>query len=145
MPYYEVIAREGALTKEQRAAVATDITQIHCEETGAPRSFVHVQYKDYPKDSQYTAGEPDNRVMLIICNIREGRSIQERQRMLKRISERVSGSLQKPESEMVLSINQVDASTAMEFGLILPQPGSEPEWFEKHSAVLKRLNVIDAS
>jgi len=143
MPYYEVIASEGTLTKERRAKVAGDITDIHCEETGAPRSFVHVHYKEYQKDTQYTAGKPDNGVVIVFCNIRAGRSLAERQRLLKRISGRVSTSLDKPEGELILSVNEINASTAMEFGLILPHPGGEPEWFEKHADVL--TPYVDAS
>ncbi len=143
MPYYEVIAAEGSLTPAHRAKVADDITHIHCDETGAPRSFVHVHYKEYPKDTQYTAGKPDNGVVIVFCNIRAGRSLSERQRLLKRISASVSASLDKPEGELILSVNEINSSTAMEFGLILPQPGGEPEWFEKHAEVLR--HYVDAT
>jgi phenylpyruvate tautomerase PptA (4-oxalocrotonate tautomerase family) len=58
MPYYEVIVAEGVLTKERRDTVADEITKIHCEETGAPRSFVHAHFKEYAKNNTYTGGNP---------------------------------------------------------------------------------------
>ena len=137
MPYYEIQVVEGSLTKAHRDKVAADITEIHCQETGAPAWFVHVHYKDYPKDMQYTAGAPDNSLVIIFCNIRAGRSLQEKQRLLKRISGRLSESLDRPEGQLMLTVNEIESTTAMEFGLILPQPGGEAEWFEKHDDVLK--------
>lgn len=143
MPYYEMILPEGILTDEIRATVAEEITQIHCDETGAPRSFVHVHFKEFPKNSQYTAGKPDNDVVIVLCNIRAGRSLVERQRLVKRISGRVSVALQRPESGLILSVNEMNSSTAMEFGLILPLPGGEPEWFEKNAAVLRQAGAVN--
>jgi phenylpyruvate tautomerase PptA (4-oxalocrotonate tautomerase family) len=137
VPYYEIIGPQNSADRKQKDKIAEGITKIHCEETGAPVAFVHVHFKDYPKDSQYTGGQPDNEVVIIFCNIRAGRSLAERQRLLKRVSSCVSEALQKPESLLMLSVNEVNSITAMEFGLILPHPGGEPEWFEKHADKLK--------
>jgi phenylpyruvate tautomerase PptA (4-oxalocrotonate tautomerase family) len=137
MPYYQVFSPQGTLPPAVRSAIATDITHIHCEETGAPASFVHVHYHEIQEGSQYLAGKKDHGIPMVLGMVREGRSIKERQRLIKRISEAVSKSLGKPENELILSISEITSATAMEFGLILPQPGGEPEWFEKNSAVLK--------
>jgi phenylpyruvate tautomerase PptA (4-oxalocrotonate tautomerase family) len=137
MPYYQVLAPQGTLTPAIRSTIAADITRIHCEETGAPAFFVHVHYHEIPKDAQYTAGEQDDGIAIVLGMIREGRSIKERQRLVKRFSECVSKSLKKPENELILSISEINSATAMEFGLILPQPGGEVEWFEKNSVALK--------
>jgi hypothetical protein len=96
-----------------------------------------VQYHEIPKGTQYTAGEQDDSVAIVLGLVREGRSIKELQRLVKRLSEAVSRSLKKPENELILSISEGNSATSMEFGLILPQPGGESEWFEKNSAALK--------
>ena len=80
MPYYQLFMPEGVLTDSSRSAIAKEITHIHCEETGAPESFVHVVFQAIKKGTQYTAGEIDDQVGVFLGMIREGRSIKERQR-----------------------------------------------------------------
>jgi len=75
---------EGVLTSSSRSKIAKEITHIHCEETGAPESFVHVRFQEIKKGAQYTAGEIDDQVGVFLGMIREGRSIKERQRIIQR-------------------------------------------------------------
>jgi phenylpyruvate tautomerase PptA (4-oxalocrotonate tautomerase family) len=84
MPYYQVLMPEGVLTSSSRSKIAKEITPIHCEETGAPESFVHVRFQEIKKGAQYTAGEFDDQVGVFLGMIREGRSIKERQRIIQR-------------------------------------------------------------
>ena len=44
MPLYRCSSPPEALDDERRAAIAVAITDIHCELTGAPPTFVHVQF-----------------------------------------------------------------------------------------------------
>ena len=46
MPLYRVLNRPGLLDADQRAAFSVDVVDVHCDVTGAPRSFVHVLYAD---------------------------------------------------------------------------------------------------
>jgi hypothetical protein len=41
--------------------------------------------------------------------------------------------------QLLINITEVDASTVMEAGLILPQPGEEAAWFERNRAQLSAL------
>lgn len=42
MPLYMCNAVKGTISDHAKQMIATDITDIHCNVTGAPRSFVHV-------------------------------------------------------------------------------------------------------
>src|ERR1700678_3431176 len=136
MPYYQLFMPEGVLTSSSRSTIAKEITHIHCEETGAPESFV----QEIKKGTQYTAGEIDDQVGVFLGMIREGRSIKERQRIIQRMSKSISGVLGRPEKELILNISEINSATAMEFGLILPHPGDEPDWLEKNKEALKGVS-----
>ena len=128
---------EGILTDSSRSAIAKAITNIHCEETGAPESFVHVVFQAIKKGTQYTAGKIDDQVGAFLGMIREGRSIKERQSLIQKMSKSISSALERPENQLILNVSEINSATAMEFGLILPHPGGEPEWFEKNKEALK--------
>ena len=137
MPYYQIAAPTGVLTQEQRAKIAKVLTRRHCAETSAPESYVHVRYHEVPSGTQFTGGETEDNLVILNGTIREGRSIKERQQLLGKLSKSLSEALNKPENEFILSLNEITSATAMDFGLILPQPGGEPEWFEKNKGALK--------
>jgi phenylpyruvate tautomerase PptA (4-oxalocrotonate tautomerase family) len=140
LPYYQLLMPEGVLTFSSRSTIAKEITHIHCEETGAPESFVHVHFEEIKKGTQYTAGEIDDKVGIFLGMIREGRSIKERQHLIQRMSASIARVLGRPENELIVSITEITSATAMEFGIILPQPGGEPEWFEKNKEALKGVS-----
>jgi phenylpyruvate tautomerase PptA (4-oxalocrotonate tautomerase family) len=137
LPYYQLLMPEGVLTFSSRSTIAKEITHIHCEETGAPESFVHVHFEDIREGTQYTAGEIDDKVGIFLGMIREGRSNKERQHLIQRMSASIARVLGRPENELIVSITEITSATAMEFGIILPQPGGEPDWFKKNKEALK--------
>ena len=141
MPYYQLFTPEGFITPSTRSEIAKEVTHIHCEETGAPASFVHVVFQEIKKGTQYTAGEVDDEVGVFLGMIREGRSIKERQRLIQRMSAGISKILGRSENQFILNINEINSATAMEFGLILPHPGGESEWFEKNKVALKGVSA----
>jgi len=140
MPYYQLLMPEGVLTSASRSKISKEVTRIHCEETGAPESFVHVYFQEIKKGTQYTAGEIDDQVGVFLGMIREGRSIKERQSLIQKMSKSISSALERPENQLILNVSEINSATAMEFGLILPHPGGEPEWFEKNKEELKGVS-----
>jgi phenylpyruvate tautomerase PptA (4-oxalocrotonate tautomerase family) len=119
-----------------RPQIAKEITRLRVEATNAPPSFVHV---DVPPGVHYTAGQPDTHTTLINGTIRAGRSLSVRQNLMKAISQSWSRLTGQPEEQLLINITEVDASTVMEAGLILPQPGEEAAWFERNRAQLSAL------
>jgi phenylpyruvate tautomerase PptA (4-oxalocrotonate tautomerase family) len=139
MPLYQCITPAGTVPDSVRPQIAKEITRLHVEATNAPPSFVHVIILDVPAGAHYTGGEPDTHTTLISGTIRAGRSVAVRQNLMKGISQSWSNLTGQPEEQLLINISEVDASTVMEAGLLLPQPGEEAAWFEHNRARLSAL------
>ena len=87
---------------------------------------MHVIILDVPPGVHYTAGEPETQTILITGTIRAGRSLAVRQNLMKAISQSWSSLTGRPEEQLLINITEVDASTVMEAGLIVPSPARRP-------------------
>ena len=139
MPMYQCITPAGTVPDAVRPQIATEITRLHVEATNAPPSFVHVIILDVPPGAHYTAGKLDTHTTLISGTIRAGRSLAVRQNLMKAILQSWCSLTGQPEEQLLINLTEVDASTVMEAGLILPQPGEEAAWFEHNRARLSAL------
>jgi phenylpyruvate tautomerase PptA (4-oxalocrotonate tautomerase family) len=140
LPIYQIASHHGLLTTEMKTEVAEAITQAHVDATGAPRSFVHVFFNEVPPGIAYSAGALDNKITGIQGAIRENRTLEQKQRLIKRIVadwSRITGQSPK---EVVAGLNEIDSATSMEYGLILPPPGKEPEWFRDNAEALDGIS-----
>ena len=133
MPIYQCITPAGTVPDAVRPQIAKEITRLHVEATNAPPSFVHVIILDVPPGVHYTAGEPDTHTTLI------NGSLAVRQNLMKAMSQSWFSLTGQPEEQLLIDITEVDASTVMEAGSILPQPGEEAAWFEHNRAQLSAL------
>lgn len=77
--------------------------------------------------------------------IRHGRSCETRQSLLRELSNMWTRITGQSEAELLITLTEVDPANAMESGLILPEPGDEPEWFEVNRARLVGLGVVEAT
>jgi phenylpyruvate tautomerase PptA (4-oxalocrotonate tautomerase family) len=143
MPIYECTAPEGVLTEAMKARVAMAITDAHVEETGAPRSFVHVLFHETRHGTAFTAGKLDTESSMINGSIRAGRTLEGKQRLLRRISTAWAEITGLSQMHLVSRLVEIDPSVAMEFGLILPHPGEEADWFAAHAANLGPVHAAD--
>jgi phenylpyruvate tautomerase PptA (4-oxalocrotonate tautomerase family) len=135
MPIYQCVTSK-ALSPEIRASIAKEFTRIHIEWTGAPEAFVNVVFSDLPQGSHFLGGAVRENGTLINAIVRAGRTLQTRQALLKSLSAAWSRLAGQPERNLVLRVEEADAATIMEAGLIMPQPGEEAAWFEANKAVL---------
>ncbi|MGH1492555.1 MAG: tautomerase family protein [Acidimicrobiales bacterium] len=121
MPLYQCYAPPGSLDDEQRVKVAQAITDIHCELTTAPPTFVHVQFHD-----RNTAG--DAQPIKLSGGIRAGRPDAVTEELVSRISAAVSeiGGLA-PDS-ITMRTTETPASWILEGGRVMPEPGQEAAW-----------------
>lgn len=140
MPVYQVAAFEGTLDDAERARLAEEITRIHCEATGAPALFVHVVFQDVEPGRVFSAGRP-SRLSLITGTIRGGRTIETRQQMMRNLADAWVTATGGPINDVLVAIEEIDPRMAMELGLIFPNPGEEPVWFEQHKDRLAELGV----
>jgi phenylpyruvate tautomerase PptA (4-oxalocrotonate tautomerase family) len=131
MPLYACFIQQGALTREQKVEIASEITRIHCDLTGAPPSFVHVRFHTTAPGDGYTGGKPAKSAVLD-GSIRAGRAPEVKEKLLQELFamyRRISGI---PEWDLVVALREIPASNVMEAGHILPEPSEEAAWFEKH-------------
>jgi phenylpyruvate tautomerase PptA (4-oxalocrotonate tautomerase family) len=141
MPVYQVVSLEGLLSDEQRQQIANEITRIHTTATDAPALFVNVVFQEVPPGRMFSAGKP-SRLSLVIGSIREGRTIEVRQQILRELSEmwvRITGT---SETDVLLAIQEANPLAAMEMGLLFPLPGQEALWFEENNDRLVALGVV---
>lgn len=136
MPIYQCAAPVGLLTRDMKARIAAAITDAHVEATGAPRAFVHVFFNELPPGIAYSAGELDARISGITGAIRAGRPLEVKQKLITRISKAWSEITGQPQKQVLAGLNEIDSDVTMEYGLILPHPGGEKEWFVKNAADL---------
>jgi len=136
MPIYQCAAPAGLLTRDMKARIAAAITNAHVEATGAPRVFVHVFFNELPPGIAYSAGELDPKISGITGAIRAGRKLEVKQKLITRISKAWSEITGQPQKQVVAGLNEIDSDVTMEYGLILPHPGGEQEWFAKNAAAL---------
>jgi phenylpyruvate tautomerase PptA (4-oxalocrotonate tautomerase family) len=138
MPVYQCVTSK-TLSPELKAAIAKEITRIHVEFTAAPEPFVNVVFSDLPLGSHYLGGAVRESGTLINAIVRAGRTLETRQRLLKSISAAWSRLTGQPERNLVIRVEEADAETIMEAGLIMPRPGEEAAWMAANKATLGEL------
>ena len=136
MPIYQCAHQHGLLTGDMKAKIATAITDAHVEATGAPRVFVHVFFNEMPPGIAYSAGEPDTKVTGITGQIRQGRTLEQKQKLIKQIVASWTEITGQSPKQVIAGLTEIDSDITMEYGLILPKPGDEPEWFAKNADAL---------
>ena len=121
MPLYRCTYPEGRLDDGQRAALAVAFTDIHCELTGAPRTFVHVQF--HPRGDQ-AAGAPFE----LHAGIRAGRDRTLADALVARCIAALVAQTGVDPSQVTMRTSGTPASWILEGGRVLPEPGEEEDW-----------------
>ena len=119
MPLYN-FSTAGSFPEQLRQGVADVITDVHCELTGAPRTFVNVIFNE---------GIPIATTLEfhVLGNIRKGRTDQQRMQLADVLGERLGKLLQVSENARCIELFDIPASWVMEGGAVLPEPGSPEE------------------
>ena len=140
MPIYQCVTSQ-TLSPELKAAIAKEFTRIHVEFTAAPEPFVNIVFSDLPLGSHYLGRSVREDGTLINAIVRAGRPLETRQALLKALSASWSRLTGQPERNLVLRVEEADAATILEAGLVMPQPGEEAAWFEKNKAALSEVKA----
>ena len=120
MPLYTVTTQTGVLSAEAKSTLAGELTAFHSEYAGVPKNWVHVVFQDYAPGSGFTAGEPAATAALTLL-IRTGRSPEYKRGLLKRLWELLQDATGAPDDQIVIGIQEVPPSQAMEMGQIMPE------------------------
>jgi phenylpyruvate tautomerase PptA (4-oxalocrotonate tautomerase family) len=122
MPLYTAITEDGFVSDETKAKIAKEITRIHTAIMKVPENFVRVVFLSYPKGSGYTAGKAAPTGALN-CVLRSGHTDQDKTDMLKQLWSMFQELTRIPTDQLVLSLQEVPASDAMEMGQIMQSVG----------------------
>lgn len=119
MPLYTVTTQAGVLSAGAKATLAAELTAFHSEYAGVPKDWVHIVFQEYAAGNGFSAGELAATVALTLL-IRSGRSAEYKRGMLKRLWELVQDATGAADDQIVLGIQEVPPSQAMEMGQIMP-------------------------
>lgn len=120
MPLYTITTQTGVLNGDDKAALATQLTEVHCEFSGVPSNWVHVVFHEYPAGSGFTAGRPAATAALMLV-IRTGRSSEYKRSLLARLWPLLQNATGAANDQIVIGIQEVPPSQAMEMGQIMPE------------------------
>ena len=126
MAVYTCITQEGALSAEQRAVIAAEITRIHTAHTGDRPNMVWVIFETLPHDSIYSGGKPAENA--VIVGIIRGRSTEVKAQVLNELWSMYKNVTGLSDDQFWVLLTEIPASNAMLFGAILPEPRHEAEW-----------------
>jgi phenylpyruvate tautomerase PptA (4-oxalocrotonate tautomerase family) len=127
MAIYTCTTPEGALSAEQRAVIAAEITRIHTAHTGDRPSMVWVIFATAASDSIYAGGRPAANAV-IVGLFRESRSTEDKARVLNELWSMYTSVTGLSDDQLWVSLTEIAANDAMMFGAILPEPGHEAAW-----------------
>jgi phenylpyruvate tautomerase PptA (4-oxalocrotonate tautomerase family) len=119
MPLYTIVTQTGVLNGEAKAKLAGEMTTLHSEYSGVPKNWVHVVFQEYAAGNGFTAGEPAATAALTLL-IRTGRSPEYKRELLTRLWRLLQDATGAPDDQIVLGIQEVPPSQAMEMGQIMP-------------------------
>jgi phenylpyruvate tautomerase PptA (4-oxalocrotonate tautomerase family) len=119
MPLYTVSTQIGVLSSEDKATLARELTACHSEYAGVPKSWVHVIFQEYPEGNGFTAGEVAAAAALTLL-IRVGRSAEYKRGLIKRLWELLQDTTGAAKDQIVIGIQEVPPSQAMEMGEVMP-------------------------
>jgi phenylpyruvate tautomerase PptA (4-oxalocrotonate tautomerase family) len=120
VPLYTVTTQTGVLDAKGRSQLAAGLTQLHCEMSGVPRNWVHIIFHEFPRGSGFTAGDPAATGSLTLL-IRTGRTAEYKRELLRRLWQLLQAATGAPDDQLVIGIQEVPPSQAMEMGQVMPE------------------------
>jgi phenylpyruvate tautomerase PptA (4-oxalocrotonate tautomerase family) len=134
MPLYLCSYPSGAISADKKQSISQAVTDVHCKVTGAPPTFVHVVFFDAEKLAMLQSlwGGESTAEYQLFGNIRSGRTDEVKDRLVSGMRQAVAEVIGVDFSEVEMSTRDVEAKWVMEGGDLLPEPGEEAAWLERH-------------
>jgi len=120
MPLYTISSQDGALSPEEQAALAAEITEFHCQMAGPDKAFVKIIFTTFAPGEGFVGGEAAAAVILTVL-IRAGRSSDYKRDMLRKLWAILQRATMATDEQMLVAIQEAPASNAMEMGQIMPE------------------------
>jgi phenylpyruvate tautomerase PptA (4-oxalocrotonate tautomerase family) len=129
MPTYTVYSPKGQLTGEQRATIARGITGTHTAATGAQGFFAQVIFNEVETGTWFMGGKPLGTGQVYLCgHIRGGRPAAMKARLLEGLRDVLIEGAKVPRHSVWCYLVELPPSHMIEYGHVLPEPGSESQW-----------------
>ena len=138
MPTYIFAIKNGLLNGEQKQRIASAITRLHSEVTGAPPWMVQVVIDETEQRQRYLGSQPADRHIWIRADIRAGRTREQRQRLMLSIVQAASEISGVEKSAIWVYLCNLAPEDLVEYGHVMPLPGEEQTWFEALPLELQR-------
>ena len=138
MPTYVCVVKAGLLNNQQKQRIASAITRLHSETTGAPTWLAQVVIDENEQRQRYLSAQPADHQIWIRGDIRAGRTSEQRQRLMLGIVQAVSEISGVEESAIWVYLCNLAPDDMVEYGRVLPRPGEEQQWFEALPRELQR-------
>ncbi len=143
MPTY--ICRATGLDEGTMAALASAITTVHTDVTGANGFFAQVLFEPLDPIRCFLGGRRlEGEHCFVHGHIRAGRSAIDRATLVERIVAAVSAVLAVPTHAVWVYLAELPPRAMAEYGVLLPEPGGEARWVsELPDATRARLHPPD--
>lgn len=129
MPTYTVTSIEGCLDAAQRERIASEITRIHSEATGAPTYFAQVLFIEVKPDRYFVGGGLlRGQQVFVNGQIRAGRTAESKDKLISGIADAVAVASKLSKNNIWVYIIDLLPRQMVEFGHVLPEPGDEAKW-----------------
>ncbi|CAE7205219.1 trkI [Symbiodinium microadriaticum] len=125
-----------ALSNAAKEKIAQDITDIHCDVTDAPPTFVHAFFFEDGDDAKL-----GDKTVALHGNIRAGRNDAQKAEIVRRMQTSIHSHSGLPLDTIQVTTSDTPASWVMEGGELLPEPGEEAEWVEALNAKLAMFDL----
>ncbi len=135
MPLYLCVSPKSTIAQPDKQRISEAITDVHCQVTKAPPEFVHVFFFEAGQVQalENFLGAPMNEEgHLLLGNIRSGRTEETKLALVGGMRQKVAEILAVGLSEVQMLTRDIEAKWVMEGGDLLPEPGEEAAWLEKH-------------
>ena len=129
MPTYIVSAAAGRLSADVKQRIAEDITRIHNQATGAQSFFAQVIFTDVPHGNHFVGGSPLRTEQIFVHgHIRAGRTAERKRELLEGMVDAISETTSVAKRYIWAYISELPPAQMIEYGHVLPEPGSEENW-----------------
>ena len=142
MPTYTCFTAPGKLTTEQKKELANWLTIAYLDEFGLARYMTQVIFNEVAKDDRYIGGKPARSDLVWIrCDVRDGRSVEMKAKLLHRIQQGVAKIANVPNETVWTYFCDLRPENIMEWGHIMPPLSNtmpkDDTWFQELSDPFK--------
>jgi phenylpyruvate tautomerase PptA (4-oxalocrotonate tautomerase family) len=145
MPTYTVNVSDGCLDAQKKARIASAITRVHSETTGAPTCFAQVIFNDVAHGDYFVGGAPlRDQQVFVHGQIRGGRTAESKDALVSQMLTAVSEAAELECNKVWIYLIDIPARQMVEFGHVLPEPGDEPAWMAAlPETARKMMQILD--